>query len=201
MADDSIGGAQQLPPDIAQSSSALASIDTRPPRASLMNLATGAEYQFLFNPQTLEERIEAEYNRQEIIGLSHKRLMYKGTSNNVIPLELYLSQLAQDKIAGQGGSRPYVSTEQKQWLQSLAYPRESQDYGYAGPPQVLFIWPRMVRMIGRITKVGFLHRSFSVRTLAATQIVANLEFEEDVERRRLMEDVLRLGSLVVEENL
>jgi hypothetical protein len=181
-----------------RSSAALANADVRPPRASLVNLATQDEYEFLFNPETLEETIEADYNRTEVIGLSHKRLGYKNTGNETIPIELYLSQLMQDVLAGRGGSRPYVATEQKRWLQSLVYPVESQDFSFVGPPQVLFIWPRVVRMKGKITKVSFLHKAFSPRTLATTQLVARLQFEEDVEQRRLMDDVLRLGSETVE---
>jgi hypothetical protein len=191
---------RNLPPEL-ESSDAMGATSVRPPRAMLVNLDTQEEYEFLFNPQTLDEKLEAKYNRIEIQGLSHERLSYKNTSNNIIPIELYLSQLSQDVIAGVGGSRPYIATAQKKFLQSLVYPTDNQDYGFVGPPKVLFVWPRMVRMIGRITRVSFMSRSFSPRTLAATQIVATLEFEEDVELRRSMEDVLRLGSLVTEENL
>lgn len=186
---------RSLPPELGRGT--LASLDARPPRASLHNLTTGDEYEFQFNPQAFDEKWEAKYNRIQINGLSHERLSYKNTSNDVIPLELYLSQLAQDTQSGEGGSRPCVATEQKRWLQSLVFPAESPDYGYVGPPRILFIWPRMVRLIGRIIRVSFLHRAFSNRTLVTTQIVARLEFEEDVAQRRLMDEVLRVGSLAV----
>ena len=176
-------------------SGAMASLDARPPRVSLVNLTTGDEFDFLFNPQTFDESFEAKFDRTVVNGLSHERLSYKNTSNDVIPLELYMSQLAQDTIAGRAGSRPYVATDRKRWLQSLVYPAEDPDYGYGGPPQVLFIWPRMVRIVGRVTKVEFLHKAFSPRTLATTQLVARLTIEEDVARRRLMGEVLRIGSL------
>lgn len=184
---DTVGG--------RDNSGAMASLDARPPRVSLINLATGDEFEFLFNPQTFDEKFEAKFNRAVINGLSHERLSYINTSNNVIPLELYMSQLAQDVIAGEAGSRPYIATDRKRWLQSLVYPTEDSDYGYAGPPTVLFIWPRMVRILGRVTKVEFLHKAFSPRTLATTQLVARIEIEEDLTQRRLMEEVLRIGSL------
>jgi len=177
------------------SSGSAASVDARPPRSSLVNLSTGEEFEFLFNPQTLEESLKANYNRTVVNGLSHERLSYINTSNDVIPIELYMSQLAQDHLTGRAGSRPYIATERKRWLQSLVYPAEDQDYGYVGPPQVLFIWPREVRIIGRVTKVEFTHRAFSPRTLATTQLIAKLEIEEDVAQRRLMEEVLRIGSM------
>jgi hypothetical protein len=175
----------------------MGSLDNRPPRASLVNLATGDEYLFLFNPETFEESFEAKYNRVQVNGLSHERLAYKNTGNDTIPLELYLSQLAQDHLSGAAGSRPFVATHQKRWLQSLVYPAASQDFSFVGPPRVLFIWPRMVRLIGRVTKVSFLHRDFSNRTLATTRLVARLEFEEDVELARSMDDVLTLGSMQI----
>ena len=175
----------------------MSSLDAEPPKASLINLTTGDEFRFQFNPETLEEAVEAKYNRITVNGLSHERLSYKNTGNNVFPIELYMSQLMQDVKAGRGGSRPYVATERKRWLQSLVYPAQDPDYGYVGPPRVLFIWPRMVRIIGRVTKIHFLHRSFSNRTLATTQLVAQLSIEEDVEQQRLMDEVLRIGSLAV----
>lgn len=183
---DALGAASAVP--------SLSSSDSRPPRVSLVNLATGDEFEFLFNPQTFDEKLEAKFNRTVVNGLSHERLSYINTSNNVIPLELYMSQLAQDHLTGQAGSRPYIATERKRWLQSLVYPVEDQDYGYTGPPQVLFVWPRMARLIGRVTKVEFTHRAFSVRTLAAHQMIAKLSIEEDVAQRRLMDEVLRIGS-------
>lgn len=176
-------------------SGAMASLSARPPRASLVNMATGDSFEFLFNPDSFDEKFEAKFNRTTINGLSHERLSYINTTNDVIPIELYMSQLAQDTIAGEGGSRPYVGTQRKRWLQSLVYPTEDSDYGYTGPPSVLFIWPRMVRIIGRVTRVEFFHQAFSPRTLATTQLLARVTIEEDVARRRLMDEVLRIGSL------
>ena len=175
-------------------------VATRPPRASLVNLATNEELQFLFNPQTFEERFEAKYDRSQPAGLSHERMAFKNTSNDVIPIELYLDQGAQDRLAGTADSAPTLR-QQKAWLQSLVYPASSQDYGYAGPPDVLFIWPRMVRLVGRITAFTFVHREFSNVSLATIRGVARLTFEERVSVRRLMEDVQIQGSLVVEEGI
>lgn len=189
-----------LPRELSENSGAMSSINSRPPRASLVNMTTNEEYQFLFNPQTIEEKIEAKYNRAQIIGLSHERLSFKNTTNNVVPIELYISQLAQDLIAQQGDSSPPIM-QQKAWLQSLVYPASSQDFSFVGPPRVLFIWPRVARMIGRVTKVSFLHREFSNRTLGTIKMVARLEFEEDVEQMRLMEDVQLMGSLTVDEDV
>lgn len=194
------GDLRAMPRELRPSANAMASLDSRPPSASLINLSTNERYDFLFNPQSFDEKFEAKYDRTQIIGLSHERLSYKNTSNNVVPLELYLSQLAQDQRTGTAGSSPTIMS-QKAWLQSLVYPASSQDFGYVGPPQVLFVWPGSARMIGRITKVSFLHRAFSNRNLHSTQIVAKIEFEEDVERRRLMEDVQRNGSVIIEEDI
>jgi hypothetical protein len=189
---------RQQPAELGRN--AMASLGARPPRASLVNLATDEQYDFMFNPQTWKESVQAKYNRLQINGLSHERLGYKNTTNDLIPLELYLSQLAQDQMAGQGDSSPPIG-QQKAWLQSLCYPVASQDYGYVGPPQVLFIWPHEARMICKVLNASFLHRTFSNRSLASVQIVATLTLEEDVQRRRLMEEVQLMGSITVEEDL
>lgn len=194
------GGLRPLPRELRRSANVMASLDSRPPRASLVNLVDNTELPFLFNPQSWEETIQAKYNRGLVVGLSHERLSYKNTSNNVIPLELILSQMAQDRLANEADSTPPIR-QQKAWLQSLAYPQSSQDFGFVGPPQVLFIWPGEARLIGRITKASFMRRTFSNRSLRATLIVAKLTFEEDVEQRRLMEDVQLMGSLVASEDL
>ena len=187
---------RELPSDLNSSS---AGLSARPPRASLVNLATNEEYQFLFNPETLDEKIEAKYSSQKILGLSHERLSYQNTTNNEIPLELYLSQLAQDVIANQGDSSPPIS-QQKAWLQSLVYPVESES-GIVGPPQVLFVWPRIARMICRVKSVEFSHTVFSNRTLASVRITAKVTLVEDVESRRLMADVQLDGDVVASEDL
>lgn len=188
------------PRELRPSSNVMASLDARPPPASLVNLTTQEEYEFQFNPQSLDETVEAKYDRANIIGLSHERLSYKNTTNNVIPLELYLSQLVQDRWGNRPGSEPTILA-QKAWLQSLVYPASSQDFGYVGPPQVLLVWPGVIRTVGRVTKANFLHRAFSNRNLHSIQIVAKLEFEEDLEYRRLMEEVQLNGSIVVEEGI
>jgi hypothetical protein len=170
-------------------------LTVRPPRALLKNLATGEEMPFLFNPQTLTEALEAKYNRIVSPGNSHERLQYTNTGNTTIPLELFMSQLAQDVIQGRADSRPRVPTERKPFLQALAYPASNRDYSYQGPPRVLFIWPHMFRMVGRITRLEFMHREFANRTLATTVMVAQLTFEEDLDFRLLMEDVQRIGGI------
>lgn len=166
----------------------------RPPRAALVNLATNETLRFLFNPQTFEEKIEPIYAKQAPVGLSHQRLQYTGTQNNIIPIELYLSQLHQDALTGTAGSTPTI-LEQKAWLQSLCYPAEISDVGYGGPPRVLFVWPQVIRLQGRIKSASFLHREFSNRSLATIQMVAKLEFEEDADSRKTMEDVKVSGTV------
>lgn len=189
-----------MPDELRASHAAMASIDSAPPKAALVNLHTNEEHLFQFNPQTFEETIEAKYNRSQVNGLSHERLGYKNTGNDVIPIELYLSQFLQDQMVKQANSAPTL-LERKAWLQSLLYPASNEDYGYAGPPQVLFIWPGVLRLVGKVMKISFLHREFSNRTLKTIRLVAKLTFEEEVPERRLMEDVQLNGSLWADEEL
>lgn len=168
-----------------------------PPKGMLVNLATNERFRFPFNPTYLEETIQANFVRMSVPGLSHERLSYSGTSNKTIPLELFLSQLGIDTKRGEAGSPPYVATTIKNFLESLVYPQGGQDGidGVThGTPRVLFIWPRMISMVARVTKIQFLHRSFSSRTGATAVLVANLTLEEDRDSRLLMDEVRERGG-------
>jgi hypothetical protein len=169
-------------------------LNIRPPRGSIRNLVNGEEQDFQFNPQTLEETVEAKYSRAQVHGLSHERMGYTNTGNLKIPIELFISTIAQDLLGQQASSQPSIRTR-KAWLQSLAYPASSPDFGLSGTPRILIIWPNVLTLRGRVTKVSFLHRTFSNVDLKTTVGVAKLDFEEDRDDRILMDEVASIGSL------
>jgi hypothetical protein len=158
----------------------------------LINLETNEEHVFQFNPTTFDEAIRVRYSRINVPGLSHQRLQYDGTDNNKIPLELFMSQLAQDLQQEKGGSRPFIATTRKKFLQSLAYPINAG----RPPPQVLFIWPKMVAIVAVMTKIGFAHKRFTSNSGATTELIVRLELEEDRDMAIRMEEVQRQGSYI-----
>jgi hypothetical protein len=171
-------------------------LDQRPPRASIVNLSTGDDMDFLVNPETWTVKKTVNYARTKAPGNSHERLQFINTGNRQIAIELYMSQQLQDLIEGRAGSRPYVATERRAFLESLCNPAANMDFGYQGPPQALFLWPTMERFTGRVVSYDEMHREFSVRTLATTILVVRLTIEEDLEFRMLMDDIYRARTTI-----
>ena len=167
----------------------------RPPRGMFKNLTNGEEFEFLFNPESISEKVSSKWNKHAVVGMSHEVLSYKNTSNVVLNIELYMSQMAQDEIAGTAASRPLVATERRAFLYSLMYPADSEDYDFQGPPRVLFIWPTMFRMKCIIVDLDFTHREFSNKTLATTQLIAKLTLEGELDARLLSSVVARIHTL------
>lgn len=162
-----------------------------PPKCFLINLVDNDRWIAPFNPTTLEESLKVNYRRIQVPGLSHERLQYQGTGNKTIPLEFFISQMAQD---GRYGTDLDNILADKAWLESLAYPAADIDFGYVGTPRVLFVWPTVIRLVGRITSVDFMHRQFQIESLTTTMLVARLDFEEDRDMRILMNEVREYGA-------
>jgi len=185
--DDQGGGLRPLPRSLAINLN-------NPPKAMIVNLATNERFRLPFNPTVLEEAVEARFNRVSVPGLSHQRLQYQGTSNKTIPLELFMSQLSVDLRRERVGESPYVATTMKNFLESLVYPQGDRESGQQGTPRILFVWPRMVTIQARVTKITFLHRQFSSNTGATTMLVAKLTLEEDRDMAILMAEVREQGG-------
>lgn len=163
-----------------------------PPRCSIVNVVTSERFDFQFNPTSLEEARQVAYSRAETSGLSHQRMFYKNTGNREIPVEIFMSQIAQDS----DGLRGQASFEgKKRFLESLIYPvGDLGSPSFQGPPRILFVWPCVISIVGRVTNLKFMHRSFSPRTGATTMLVANMTIEEDRDTMLRMETVRRGGS-------
>lgn len=170
----------------------LAILDQEPPKVFLVNLETNERWDAMFNPTTLEESLEVKFNRLSIQGLSHERLQYTNTGNKTVPLEFFLSQTYIDQ---RFGANTFDIFEDKAFLESLGYPAADIDFSYQGTPRVLFVWPGVLRMVGRIVgEISFLNRTFNTNDGKVTVLVANLDFEEDRDFRILMDEVREHGG-------
>ena len=66
---------------------------TRPPRCVLVNVTTGESLECLFNPTQLTEKLQVNWNRQVVPGLSHQVLQFQSTSNRQLTsVEFYLDR-------------------------------------------------------------------------------------------------------------
>ena len=173
-----------------------------PPRAALTNLNTAEVFDFQFNPPEFSESFNVNYARHEIPGLGYQVMQYINTNNNQISLEIYLSGIAPflDEFEGirvakaQRVEEVYDVARGKQFLQSLAYPVRSQSGGWQAPPQCLFVWPKVIRMMCVVTAVEFTHQRFSSQDLRTLSLTAAITLEEVVSEQRFSNNVRNLGS-------
>jgi len=179
--------------------------EERPPRVSLVNLADESQFEFLVNPSTLKESIQAEYSRASALGLSHQPMQYKHTKNMRIPIRLYHSEAMQNRYLrplpeALGGSRtPNTIMAKRSWLLSLLFPRSHSDFGHTDPPDVLFIWPSLYRLKGRVVGYSATHESFRNDNMRPDRFVATLNFESQLDQVRTMQEVQNDGTLWVGE--
>ncbi|HLV65799.1 MAG TPA: hypothetical protein VKY73_08290, partial [Polyangiaceae bacterium] len=65
----------------------------RPPRCVLVNVASGESMECLFNPTQLSERLQVNWNRLAVPGLSHQVLQFQSTANRQLAgVEFYLDR-------------------------------------------------------------------------------------------------------------
>ena len=66
----------------------------RPPRCHLVNVSTAESIDCLFNPTQVVEKLQVNWNRLAVPGLSHEPMQFKNTSNRQLSgVEFYLDRL------------------------------------------------------------------------------------------------------------
>lgn len=162
--------------------------DTRPPRCCLVNVMTGECIECLFNPTQLVEKVQVNWNRLPVPGLSHQVLQYQGTGNRALSgVEFYLDRTFASEAPGDVDIMDF-----RAFLRALTVPPEATEGVVASvPPRALFIWPGVLTIEAVLTHVEFQYRQFGVngRVLVYS---ANVDFEEILDVRafseRLRED-------------
>jgi hypothetical protein len=65
----------------------------RPPRCVLVNVTSGESMECLFNPTQLSEKLQVNWNRLAVPGLSHQVLQFQSTANRQLSgVEFYLDR-------------------------------------------------------------------------------------------------------------
>ena len=65
----------------------------RPPRCGLVNVTSGESIECLFNPTQLSEKLQVNWNRLAVPGLSHQVLQFQSTANRQLSgVEFYLDR-------------------------------------------------------------------------------------------------------------
>ena len=71
----------------------IASAVARPPKCVLVNVSTAESIECLFNPTELTEKVEVNWSRLAVPGLSHQVLQFQNTGNRQLSgVEFYLDR-------------------------------------------------------------------------------------------------------------
>ena len=151
----------------------------RPPRCSLVNVTTAESIDCLFNPTQLTEKVQVNWNRLAVPGLSHQVLQYQSTGNRELSsVEFYLDRL----FASEQPGDPDI-LEFRAFLRALTVPPgETEGVIATAPPRTLFVWPEVLVTEAVLTSVEFQYRQFGVdgRVLV---YAASVGFEEILDVR------------------
>lgn len=157
----------------------LSSVAIRPPRCVLVNVATAESMECLFNPTQLTEKLQVNWNRLVVPGLSHQVLQFQSSSNvQLSGVEFYLDRF----FAAANGNDSKLG-EFRSFLRALTVPVGGAETVMAtAPPRVLVIWPNVITVECVVSSVEFLYRQFDVegRVLVYT---ATVGFEAILEVR------------------
>jgi hypothetical protein len=157
----------------------LAAALARAPRCWLVNVASGESMQCLFNPTQLSEKLQVNWNRLVVPGLSHQVLQFQGTSNRQLAgVEFYLDRFF---AAEQPGDVNIL--EFRAFLRALTVPPQGNEGVPAtAPPRVLFIWPRVVTVECVVASVEFQYRQLAIDG-SVLVYTASVTFEEILDTR------------------
>ena len=161
----------------------------RPPRCLLVNVVTGESMECLFNPTQLSEKVQVNWNRLAVPGLSHQVLQFQSTGNRQLSgVEFYLDRF----FAAEQPGDPDI-LEFRSFLRALTVPPAgTEDVAGTAPPRVLVIWPNVITVEAIVTDVELQYRQLA---LDGTVLVyaATVGFEEILDVRVTSEQ-LREGA-------
>ena len=157
----------------------------RPPRCVLVNVTSGESMECLFNPTQLSEKLQVNWNRLAVPGLSHQVLQFQSTANRQLSgVEFYLDRYF---AVGQPGDVNIL--EFRAFLRALTVPPEgTEDVAATAPPRVLFIWPEVVTVECVVASVEFTYKQLAVDGTVLVY-AANVTFEEILDTRVTSEEL------------
>lgn len=155
-------------------------IAQRPPRCMLANVATAEAIGCLFNPTQFSERLQVNWNRLTVPGLSHQVLQFQSTANRQIAgVEFYLDKLFASELPGDPDILGF-----RRFLLELTRPQSPSDTVLGGaPPRVLFLWPGVISVEAVLTELEFHYRQFGADG-GVLVYTATCTFEEISDVRR-----------------
>jgi hypothetical protein len=158
---------------------ALESVLTRAPRCTLVNITTSEEMERLFNPSQLQEKVQVNWTKLVIPGMSHQLLQFQSTGNRQLTsVEFYLDAFF---AAEQPGSPDILQF--RSFLRALTGPiAETTNVSSTHPPRCLFVWPGVLSMEAVVAGVDFNYQQFGSGG-SVLVYTAQVTFEEILDTR------------------
>ena len=157
----------------------------RPPRCVLANVSSGESLECLFNPTQLSEKLQVNWSRLAVPGLSHQVLQFQGTGNRQLSgVEFYLDGFF---AAEQPGDVKLLDF--RAFLRALTVPPAgTEGVPATAPPRVLFIWPSVVTVECVVASVDFQYRQLASDGTVLVY-TATVTFEEILDTRVTSEEL------------
>jgi len=157
----------------------------RPPRCVLVNVTSGESMEGLFNPTQLTEKVQVNWSRLAVPGLSHQVLQFQSTANRSLAgVEFYLDRFFATEQPGEPDIMEFRS-----FIRALTVPPSgTEGVVDTAPPRTLFIWPEVITVETVVTDVEFQYRQVAVdgRVLV---YAATVTFEEILDVRVTSEEL------------
>jgi hypothetical protein len=131
----------------------------RPPRCLLVNVHTTETMECLFNPTQITEKVQVNWSRLAVPGLSHQVLQFQSTGNRTLGgVEFYLDRYF---AVRQPGSPEILAF--RAFLRALTVPPAgTKGVPDTAPPRTLFIWPKVLTIETVLTDLEFQYKQFGV---------------------------------------
>ena len=157
----------------------------RPPRCVLVNVTTGESMECLFNPTQLTEKVQVNYSRLAVPGLSHQVLQFQSTGNRQLAgVEFYLDRFFASEQPGDPDILAF-----RAFLRALTVPPGgTEGVPATAPPRVLFVWPEVLTVEAVVTDVEFQYRQVAVDGTVLVY-AATVTFEEILDVRVTSEEL------------
>ncbi|MGE0321744.1 MAG: peptidoglycan-binding protein [Polyangiaceae bacterium] len=157
----------------------------RPPRCVLVNVTSGESMECLFNPTQLTEKVQVNWSRLAVPGLSHQVLQFQSTANRSLAgVEFYLDRFFATEQPGEPDIMEFRS-----FVRALTVPPSgTEGVVDTAPPRTLFIWPEVITVETVVTDVEFQYRQVAIdgRVLV---YAATVTFEEILDVRVTSEEL------------
>lgn len=157
------------------------------PRMSLGNMRSQDVLTAQYNPADLKRIVTVNYARLGVLGFSSEVLQYQFRPNEKLSFTLKFDRLSQ------GGGTPSYATVAGTLDAMTVGSRAAQDIASGGPPDVLLLWPGVLQMVVRLTKIEYDHERYAVTDGTPTFFAAKVDVEESRTNRLFAEDIKQNG--------